>query len=102
MDVGVEPLSIELREPVSGAFIDLEFGILDDLDALGGGRGKWDDLVVRAVNDQCRLVDFLEVFGVVDFRELVNAIVLALDAAREALGGGSFPGDPDFPSRPRG
>src|SRR3712207_5964229 len=67
------------------ARINLELGTLDDLRGFLGRGLDRDDLIVVTVDDECRPVDLLQVFGIVDLRELPHAIVLALDAAHHAL-----------------
>src|SRR5262245_44373874 len=84
-DVSAELVRLGLGKSMRSARMDLEFGALDDLGALCSGRLERHDLVIVAMDDQCRLVDLLEVISVVDLGEFLDAVVEALCAAQHAL-----------------
>ena len=58
---------------VRRAGIDLELRVFDQLRGQHGGGADRDDLIVVAMEDQCRDVDFLAVGGEIRFRERLDA-----------------------------
>ena len=67
-------------EAVGCARVDLQGRVLDDVLGQEGRVGDRHDLVIVAVEDQCRDVELLEVFRHVrlwlrDFSRLANAII---------------------------
>ena len=66
------------RQAVRRAWIDLQRRVLDDLRRHPSGRINRHDLVVVAMDDQGRHVDLLQILGVVDLGELMDAVELSL------------------------
>lgn len=59
--------------------------LLQQLHAFERRRFDGDDLVIVAMGDEHRDIDPLQILGVIDLREFVDAIELAFDAAHKAL-----------------
>src|SRR5579883_2982488 len=84
-EVGVELVLKGDRKSMRRAGIDLQSGALDDLGRHHAGGPDRHDLIVVAVDDERRHVDFLQIFGEIDLRKFVDAIELPLEAAQHAL-----------------
>src|SRR3954462_3293776 len=67
--IGVHHLVMGRKQPVRQAWIDFQLGALDQLRRHHRGRADWDDLIVVAVDDQRRQVEFLEIFREISFGE---------------------------------
>jgi hypothetical protein len=60
--VGVEPVLVRVGQTVGSAFIDLQGSGLEELRQIIRGDDRH-DLVVVAVDDQCRNVELLQILG---------------------------------------
>ncbi len=77
--VSVELLLMCAGEAVGCARIDLQGRVLDYLGGEEGRGTDWHNLVVVAVDDQGRNVEFPEIFSEVRLRESLDAVVRAFE-----------------------
>ncbi len=73
-DLFVEAIALRDREPVVGTRVDLQGRALHQLGRHFCRSHERDDLIVVAVNEERRNVDFLEIFGKVGLREGLDAL----------------------------
>lgn len=74
-EIRVDDIRMRGGHPVRQAVIGLEYAVLQKLGGLERRVGHRHDLVIRAVHDQDRHVDPLQVFREIGFREGLDVVV---------------------------
>src|SRR5690606_12257086 len=83
--VSVELISINLSQSVRTARVDFQNTIVDQLYRQLSRSSDWNDLIIIAMNQQHRLVDGLQICGIIYFRELMNAVIMRLYSSLHPL-----------------
>ena len=83
--VGIEPPLVRAHEAVGRSWIDLQGRVLDDLRGEEGRVTNRHDLVVVAVEDERRHVEFLEIRGEIRLGKRLDAEVRRREAGHHAL-----------------
>lgn len=81
----VEPLLMRISETMVTTFVRLQFGALNQLLGTHGCRLDRDDLIVVAMNDERWYVEPFQICGEVGFRERLDTVEFAFQAADHPL-----------------
>jgi hypothetical protein len=84
-EVGVKEILVGCCQSVGSARVDLQNRAFDDFRGQSPGVINRHDLVSITVHDQCRHIEFLQIFVEVRFRELFDAIISGVKAHQHAL-----------------